>query len=365
MPTTFNVFQLGFLPAFDMDTTEGNNTAENAAALVGSTFGGPGDALLNSAAELTPGTGGFGGGTSTAYDQDNDPAENFRINGGANQVFDSAAIFNATITFIDGSTATVTAVIFQDTAGNTYFAPEFSANPDQAALQADAIQSLTLDSLSGNVFSGLSGNRQTWDFVTCYVAGTAVRTPAGDTAIEQLRVGDFVMTQDHGAQAIRWIGQSTVLAKGHLAPVRIAAGALGQNIPSRDLLVSRQHRMLVASRVCERMFGETEILVPAIKLTSLPGIHIEERDTSVTYYHLMTDAHEVIFAEDAPSETLLTGPNAMEALSSEALAELEAIFPDVLTQTPVPARQIHRNKRVETLLSRHQRNKIPVLCDAP
>lgn len=363
MPTTFNVFQLGLL-ATDMDTTEGNNTAENAAALVGTTFGGLGNALLNDVAEFSPGTGGFGGGTGTAYDQDNGPAENFRINGGANQVFDSAAIFNATITFVDGSTDTVTAVIFQDTAGNTYFAPEFSANADQAALEAGAIQSLTLDSLSGNVFSGLSGNRQTWNFVTCYVAGTAIKTPTGDTAIEALKAGDLVITRDNGPQPIRWIGQSTVQAKGKLAPVRIAAGALGRNFPSRDLLVSRQHRMLVASRVCERMFGETEILVPAIKLTALPGIHIEESDKPITYFHLMTDAHEVIFAEDAPSETLLTGPNAVEALGSEALAELKAIFPDVLTRTPKPARQIHRNKRVETLLTRHLRNKIPAFHDA-
>ncbi len=363
MPTTFNVFQLGLLA--DMDTTEGNSVAENASDLVGLSFGTLGDPLLNNVASLSPGSTGYTGGTTTAYDQDNSPAESFRIDGGADQVFDSAAIFNATITYVNGSTATVTAVIFQDTAGNTYFAPEFSENADQDTLEAGTIRTLSLDSLNGNSFSGLSGNRQTWNIVACYVAGTAIKTPLGDTAIEHLKVGDHVVTKDHGAQPIRWIGQSTVPATGKLAPVRIAAGALGHNYPTRDLLVSRQHRMLVASRVCERMFGDTEILVPAIKLTSLPGIYVEERDTPVVYFHLMTDAHEVIFAEGAPSETLLTGPNAVEALSSEALAELEAIFPHVLEQTPKPARQIHRNKRVETLLARHQRNKIPVLREAP
>ncbi|MEJ8560623.1 hypothetical protein QTO30_04845 [Yoonia sp. GPGPB17] len=69
MPTTFNVFSLGVLA--DIDTTEGNTLAENAGALVGLTFGGVNDALLNDAVSLAPGTGGFGGGTGTAYDQDN------------------------------------------------------------------------------------------------------------------------------------------------------------------------------------------------------------------------------------------------------------------------------------------------------
>ena len=116
-----------------------------------------------------------------------------------------------------------------------------------------------------------------------------------------------------------------------------------------------------ASRVCERMFDETEILVPAIKLTALPGIYVDESAQTVTYYHLMTDAHEVIYAEDAPSETFLSGPNAIEALGPDAVEELRAIIPDVMTAIPTPARQIPQNRRIKTLLARHQRNDIPVL----
>ena len=48
-------------------------------------------------------------------------------------------------------------------------------------------------------------------------------------------------------------------------PVRILAGALGHGMPQRDLLVSRQHRMLVSSAICERMFGLEQVLVSAIK----------------------------------------------------------------------------------------------------
>jgi hypothetical protein len=360
MPTTFTVISLGMQN--DIDTIEGNSLAESAINLNGLTFGGIGSPLFEDAVTFSPGSGGFKGGTGTAYDQDNAPAERFQINGGANQTFDSAAIYNATITYTDGSTATITAVIFQDTAGNTYWAPEFSSNADQAALEATGvggIRSLTLDSVSGDSFSGLTGDRQDWTPLTCYVTGTMISMEHGTQAIETLCVGDMVKTRDNGLQAIRWIGKSTVKATGKLAPIRISAGALGPNCPARDLLVSRQHRMLLSSKVCERMFGSAEIFVPAIKLTTLPGIAIDESDQMITYFHLMTDAHEVIYAEDAPSETLLTGPNAREALSPEALEELQAIFPNILDGTPTPARPIHRDKRTTQLLMRHVKNGIP------
>lgn len=361
MPTTFTVFSLGVQA--DIDTTEGNTLAENAGALVGLTFGGVGNALLNQAVTFSPGTGGFGGGRPTAYDQNNSPAENFRINGGPDQVFDAVANYNATITFIDGTTADITAVIFQDVNGNTYWAPEFANNADQVAMESAAIRSLTLNSVNGANASGLAGDRQSWNFVTCYVAGTRIATPEGDRAIVDLSVGDLVVTRDHGAQTIRWIGKSTVKGAGKLAPVRIAAGALGADSPKRDLYVSRQHRMLLASRVCERMFGSAEILVPAIKLISLPGISVAETAEDVTYYHLMTDDHQVIYAEGAASETLLTGPHAINALGPVAMAELQAIFPDIMDTTVSPARPIiHRGKQVETLLMRHARNSIPMIA---
>ena len=363
MPSTFTVFSLGVLT--DIDTTDGNTLAENAGALVGLSFGGVGDALLNSAVTFAEGGGpGFGSGTSTAYDQDNNPNEDFTINGGPEQTFDSAVIYNATVTYIDGTTANITAVIFQDVDGNTYWAPEFEANADQAVLDAAAIRSLTLDSLAGASFSGLSGIRETWNFVTCYVAGTLIETEVGPRPIDALLVGERVVTRDHGLQEIKWIGKSTLNASGKLAPVQFAAGALGNGQPSRDLLVSRQHRMLVSSPVCQRMFDTPEILVPAIRLTDLPGVFVHETNEAVTYYHLMTDQHEIIYAEDTPSETLLSGPQAIEALPRAALEELLAIFPNILEELPTPARPIERSKRINRLIARHQSNNMPLVSSA-
>ncbi len=355
MPTTFTVFSLGVLS--DIDTTEGNTLAENAGALVGGVYGGPGNALLNNAQTFSPGTTGFAGGTATAYDQNNSPNENFRINGGANQTFDSSAIYNATITYSDGTTASITAVIFQDTAGNSYWAPEFSANADQTAMEAGPIQSLKLDSVSGDTFSGLTGDRQAWsNYVTCYVRGTRIATSTGERAIDTLSIGDAVATRDHGFQPIRWIGKTSVLAMGRMAPVRIKRDALGPNVPRQDLFVSRQHRMLLESKVAQRMFGTREVLVPAIKLTSVPGIDAAPRPCLVTYFHLLTERHEIIYAEGAPTETLLTGPLARSAMGQDAVDELESLFPGVIDENPGPARPIIANANANHLVMRHLKN---------
>ncbi len=362
MATTFTVFSLGKLA--DMDTLEGNTVAENAGALVGMTFGGEGNALLNSAATFSPGTWGYTGGTNTAYDQDNSPNEYFRINGGANQVFDSSVIFNANITYIDGTTANITAVIAQDTNGNTYWVPEFSANTDQTAMEAKGIRSLTLNSLEGDSYSGLTGDRQAWNAVTCYLRGTMILTDQGERPIEDLVAGDLVQTRDNGLQPIRWIGASSVMAQGKLAPIRIARGALGEGRPKRDLYVSRQHRMLLQSKIAERMVGAQEVLTPAIKLTALDGVQESATPRLVTYFHLLTERHEIIFAEGCQSETLLTGPQAVQAMGPEAVEELEALFPGVLTEATPPARQIFQSARLAKLFARHEKHGKPLTFDA-
>jgi hypothetical protein len=166
----------------------------------------------------------------------------------------------------------------------------------------------------------------------------------------------MVMTRDHGPQPIRWVGSSSVIAMGKLAPVRIAKGALGNDLPQRDLFVSRQHRILLQSRIAQRMFGSFEILVPAIKLTQLPGIEAIPSPRSVRYFHLLLDRHEIIKAEGTQSETLLTGPEAKTAMGDLAVAELELLFPGLIEQYLSPARPICQNARLTAFFGRHLKN---------
>lgn len=318
MPTTFSAVLLGNLPI--IDTTDGNNTAENAAALVGLSFGTAADPLFNN--EVTWSAETLLGGV---YDMDGSPTETFSIDGGAPQTFSGTSVYGATVSYLDGSTATVSAVIAQDGAGNTYLMPEFSPNADQAALEAGPIRSISLDSLLGNTFSGLTASREDWEIVTCFTAATKIATSNGLTLIDNLRPGDRIKTLDNGYQPLRWIGQRTVAAQGVFAPVQIEAGALGNR---RDLQVSQQHRMLIQDWRAEFFTGHTQALVAAKHLVHMPGISLREGG-EVTYFHLLFDQHEIIFAEGCMSESFHPGEMGWQGLESAARDEILSLFPEL------------------------------------
>ncbi len=162
--------------------------------------------------------------------------------------------------------------------------------------------------------------------IICFTPGTRIATPAGARDIATLKIGDLIVTRDHGLQPIRWIQQRTVPAVDRFAPIRIKPGVvIGQD---RDLLVSPQHRMLFQGYHAELLFGESEVLVAAKHL--LDG-KLVTRDTGgdVTYIHMMFDEHEVIFAEGAATESFHPGSVGLTAVSNPAREELFALFPEL------------------------------------
>ena len=79
MPTTFTAISLGKLA--DIDSFEGNNTAENASALVGKTFGGSNDPLAHNSVTWSP-----VGNPGSYYNMNNMSAnDRLSINGGPPQ----------------------------------------------------------------------------------------------------------------------------------------------------------------------------------------------------------------------------------------------------------------------------------------
>jgi len=207
--------------------------------------------------------------------------------------------------------------------------------------------------------------------VTCFVAGTLIATPEGPRRAEDLCAGDSVLSSDGRVLRLRASLRSSfpvlqVMRDSTLRPIRIRAGALGAGLPERDLWVSRQHRMLVRGPVVERMFDEEEVLVPAIRLTDLPGIEVDDTPRSVTYLHLVFDRHEVLLAEGAPSESFYPGPLAVETLSPAARSAVADLFPELAHGIrPALARFEPPRKRQKALVARLVANGKPVLDDGP
>lgn len=362
MATTFNVISLG--QQADMDTIEGNSSAEGASDLVGLSFGSASDPLCNEVQVFSPGSTGYQGGNRAVYDLDNSPSETFRIDGGAEQTFDGTALFGATITYTDGTTANISAVLFQDTAGNTYLAPEFSANSDQRALEAKPIQSLDLNSVIRDFrLSGMTGDREAGNFMVCFAAGTEIGTPSGPVCVENLAVGDLVSSIDNGPQPIRWIGSREVTATGPMRPVHICPGALGNGLPRQDLWVSQQHRVLTNSRVAQRMFGQRQVLIAAKKLVGLRGITLAAARPRITYWHFLCNRHEVVLANGAPAESLFAGRQASLALGAGAIRNIMITCPDLTFrfEGDVPARFLPTARDQKQFADRLVRNHKPVI----
>lgn len=342
MATSFEVFYLGNLAM--IDPIEGDQNLDSTAvnSWLG-TYGGPGNGLSDAAniRQFAPTSTGFGGGRQAdSYDLDNNAAnETFTIDG-ATKTFDAAMIYNATLTYPDGSTATITAVLAQDTNGDVYLVPEISNNADQQALMAHPIQSITLNSpvygTGPTQGFNLIGDRFAADFVPCFTPGAMIATPRGEVAIEELRVGDRVFTRDHGIQDIAWIGGRkltvTELAKmPNYQPIMVRAGALGPNLPETDLLLSPNHRLLMSGRDNELYFEENEVLAAAKHITHLKGVDVVEAKMGIEYIHVMFAQHEVILSNGAWTESFQPGDYSLRGVGADQRKELEDLFPELAT----------------------------------
>ena len=161
--------------------------------------------------------------------------------------------------------------------------------------------------------------------IICFARGSMIRTRGGEKPVEALQVGDEVLTKDHGAQPVRWIGSRRVAGKGAFAPIRIKAGALNTD---RDLRVSPQHRMLLDGWKAELLFGDTEVLAAATHLVNDHSILREECD-EVEYFHILFDRHEIIYANGAPAESFMPGAVGMDSLAAAARDEILMLFPEL------------------------------------
>lgn len=143
-------------------------------------------------------------------------------------------------------------------------------------------------------------SRQTDAYPTCFTAPTQISTPYGTRAVEDLEIGEMIVTQDGRETPVKWIGRQTITSvfSGQKArPVCIQAGALGKGLPSRDLTVTADHGMIIENYVINAsalVNGDTINFVPMSDLAN-----------QFVVYHIETDEHDVILANGAATETFV------------------------------------------------------------
>ncbi|MFC2967245.1 Hint domain-containing protein [Acidimangrovimonas pyrenivorans] len=156
-----------------------------------------------------------------------------------------------------------------------------------------------------------------------FARGTMIALAGGrQVPIESLAPGDRILTRDHGAQPLRWLGQATLRAVGAFAPVVITAGTLGN---AGDLIVGQHHRMFLYQRG-QRLTETAELLVQAKHLVDGERVFLREGGF-VDYFSLVFDRHEIVYAEGIPAESLMINDATLTHLPDELAEEVKARFP--------------------------------------
>ena len=146
----------------------------------------------------------------------------------------------------------------------------------------------------------------------CFLKGTLIWTPSGESRIEDLRVNDLVVTASGGATSIQWVWRRRFEREPgqkwdqKIVPIRVARSALGPNTPHRDLYLSPYHCLYL-----------DDVLIPAVDLINNSTItRRSAKDMrEIEYFHIKLERHSVIYAEGAACETL----RAVTAVNSDSL----------------------------------------------
>jgi Hint domain len=134
---------------------------------------------------------------------------------------------------------------------------------------------------------------------SCFLPGTRIKTPEGEVNIEELQIGDNVLTALGETRPVKFIGRRKVSRErtgswNDDGPVKISRLAIDGKAPHSDLYVSSAHAIYIDG-----------ILIPASNLVNGVTIVADAKPEalSLTYFHIALDTHEAILAEGLAVES--------------------------------------------------------------
>jgi autotransporter-associated beta strand protein len=219
--------------------------------------------------------------TITLYDS----ASNFATPTDANGVLSGANLTKVgvgTYTVTPGPTTAVSAeldaLVFTPSSNTNVLTTDFVLSAFDGATTADSSAIAVTDS------------------ALCFCTGTRIATPGGEVPVEQIAAGDLVVTASGMARPVVWVGAGRVLAtrgrRNEATPVIVRKGALGDNVPNRDLRVTKGHALYIDG-----------VLIPVEFLVNHRSILWDDRAQEVELYHLELESHDVLLANGAPAES--------------------------------------------------------------
>lgn len=157
----------------------------------------------------------------------------------------------------------------------------------------------------------------------CFALGTTVLTRAGPVPVERLRRGDELIGPGGESRRVDIVVRCLeTLSQGSAPPVRIGVGALGEGLPSRPLILSAQHRVMLSFL----SGAEALALGPACALRGLRGVGPLRGRSSIVWVHVVTRAHGLVMAEGVPCETFWPGDEATRLMPRALLGRVRALM---------------------------------------
>jgi hypothetical protein len=235
----------------------------------------------------------------------------------------SAAQYQYTVLVTDAATNTVSITESFSGGSNTYNGQIVSHNAGAFVVDAHSgntpIEWLFSSAASDDAYITVypNGSAQSGTFMpTCFVTGTRLLTSRGEVAVEDLREGDLMVTDDGSLQLAIWIGyrkvQPALWKPEEATPIRIRAHAFGENKPRCDLLVSPGHAVPWEGA-----------LIPIWQLVNAVTIR-RDCDDPITYYHVELPKHAMLVAEGMPMESFLDFGNRSAFANGGILTQLHA-----------------------------------------
>jgi hypothetical protein len=213
-----------------------------------------------------------------------------RFDPGAMEFSPSTAPTNAIENFSAGDALEITGFAYT---GKSYTGSTLTLDGPGGPVKLD-MPGLDPADLTFSVVDGTTtiGSTQT----PCFLAGTHILTERGEVPVEALSVGDRVITLAGTAQPIVWIGHGRErIRRGRrcaATPVLVRKGALADNVPHRDLRITKGHSLLLDG-----------VLVPVEFLINHRSILWDDFAQTVTFYHVELGSHDVVIAEGAAAES--------------------------------------------------------------
>jgi len=194
---------------------------------------------------------------------------------------------------------------------------------------------------------------------SCFLSGTRIKTPEGEINIEELRIGDHVLTASGEAKPIKFIGRRWLLRerpgpwkKGE-GPVKISRFAIDGKAPHSDLYISPEHAIYI-----------DDILIPARNLVNGVTIVADAKPEalSLTYFHIELDTHEAILAEGLAVESFRLDNQLTHAYWFDNADEYVRLYGPP-GEPPAPFAPILRYRRSRQELASHMRSALAPVYD--